>query len=48
MSCRKIAAIMNKEFEKAGKKTRISRTTVAKYLKNHFGTKKNEKSFYNK
>ena len=37
MSCRKIASIMNKEFEKAGKTTRISRTTVAKYLKNHFG-----------
>jgi len=37
MSCRKIANIMNTQFEKEGKKTRISRTTVAKYLKNYFG-----------
>ena len=46
MSCRKIAPIMNKEFEKAGKKTRISRTTVAKYLKNHFGAPRKMKKVF--
>ena len=46
MSCRKIAAIMNKEFEKAGKTTRISRTTVAKYLKNHFGAPRKMKKVF--
>ena len=48
MPWRKLAVIMNKHFEEAGKNIRISRTTVAKYLKNHFYTNKNEKSFYNK
>ena len=46
MSCRKIAAIMNKKFEEEGKKTRISRTTVAKYLKNHFGTPRKMKKVF--
>ena len=42
MSCRKISSIMNEKFKKEGKKTRISRTTIAKYLKNHFGSPRNE------
>ena len=46
MSCRKIAAIMNKKFEEEGKNTRISRTTVAKYLKNHFGTPRKMKKIF--
>ena len=46
MSCRKIANIMNKKFEKEGKETRISRTTIAKYLKNHFGTPRKRKKVF--
>ena len=46
MSCRKIASIMNEKFKKEGKKTRISRTTVAKYLKNHFGTPRKMKKVF--
>ena len=46
MSCRKIANIMNKKFEKEGKETRISRTTIAKYLKNHFGTPRKMKKVF--
>ena len=46
MGCRKIAAIMNKKFEEKGKKIRISRTTVAKYLKNYYGTPRKMKKVF--
>ena len=46
MGCRKIAAIMNKKFEKEGKNIRISRTTVAKYLKNHYGAPRKMKKVF--
>ena len=46
MSCRKISNIMNAKFKKVGKKTRISRTTVAKYLINHFGTPRKMKKVF--
>ena len=46
MSCRKIASIMNEKFKEEGKKTRISRTTIAKYLKNHFGTPRKMKKVF--
>ena len=46
MSCRKISNIMNEKFKKEGKKTRISRTTVAKYLRNHFGTPRKMKKVF--
>ena len=46
MSFRKIANIMNKKFEKEGKETRISRTTITKYLKNHFGTPRKMKKVF--
>ena len=46
MSSRKIAAIMINKFEKEGKKLRISITTVAKYLKNHFGTRRKMKKVF--
>ena len=37
---------MNKQFEEAEKKARISRTTVAKYLKNYyFAPRKMKKVF---
>ena len=48
MGCRKIAAIMNKKFEKEGKNIRISRTTVAKYLKNHYGAPRKMKKVFSK
>ena len=45
----KLAPITNKKFEKEGKNIRISRTTVAKYLKNHhIATRKMKKIFSNK
>ncbi len=37
---------MNKQFEKEGKKTRISRTTIAKYLKNRFDTPRKMKKIF--
>ena len=37
---------MNEKFKKVGKKTRISRTTVAKYLRNHFGTPRKMKKVF--
>ena len=46
MGCRKTAAIMNKKFEKEGKNIRISRTTVAKYLKNHYGAPRKMKKVF--
>ena len=46
MSWRKISNIMNAKFKKEGKKTRISRTTVAEYLKNHFGTRRKMKKVF--
>ena len=46
MSCRKISSIMNEKFKEEGKKTRISRTTIAKYLKNHFGTPRKMKKVF--
>ena len=43
---KKIVNIMNTQFEKEGKKTRISRTTVAKYLKNYFGAPRKMKKVF--
>ena len=37
---------MNEKFKEEGKKTRISRTTIAKYLKNHFGTRRKMKKVF--
>ena len=37
---------MNKQFEEAGKKARISRKTVAKYLKKHFGVPRKMKKVF--
>ena len=37
---------MNEKFKKEGKKTRISRTTMAKYLRNHFGKPRKMKKVF--
>ena len=46
MGCRKIATIMNLKFEKEGKSIRVSKATVCRILKKHFGKPRKMKRLF--